>query len=426
MSARLDITLPKTWVWSSLKFSTSFLNRGAAPDYVEDGPVRVISQAANQALGLDWDRTRFHDYQGNPRRLKGYLIPGDVLVNSTGTGTLGRVGYFTAGPDNLPCVADGHITVVRADRRVADSKFIYYWLSSRLFYDFIHSALTVGATNQIELNRERLAGAPVAIPPLDEQRRIADFLDGETAQIDRLTSLRLLQLAQVDEREKAWRTELFRGSRSGIWTRVKYLLRTKARYGVLVPEFVDEGVPFIRVSNLIGLSSRDGLAVIPKELSRQYSRTVTMLDDVLLSVVGTLGRAAVVSEELVGANTARAVAVLRLYPRYASALFAAWVGTAEFERQALLATGADSAQPTLGMEDLSNFSVRWPEDETEQKYMAEAASERQLDAAELTAVLNRQLALLAERRQALIVAAVTGQIDVWTTRGAELSGGVVV
>ena len=423
MSTGLDIVLPKSWAWSPLKFSTTFLNRGTAPDYVDDGPVRAISQAANQAAGLNLERTRFHDYYGDPRRLKGYLIPGDVLINSTGNGTLGRVGYFITNPDDIPCVADGHVTVARADRRIAEPRYIYYWLSSTPFYNYIYSALIVGATNQIELNRERLAGAPIALPLLDEQRRIADFLDAEIAKIDQVTSLRSLQAGQLDEREASWRRRLFLESKSGAWVRVKHLLRARPRYGVLVPEFVDDGVPFIRVGDLSSLSSRDGLAMIPEHLSAQYPRTVTVLDDVLVAVVGaTIGKVAVVSEDVVGANTNRAIAVLRLHSKHTPSLFATWVGGAEFKQQALLATGANSAQPTLGMEDLGNFSVRWPTDDSEQKLMANTAKEHQLETAATYAALNRQLALLAERRQALITAVVTGQIDVTAARGLTSTG----
>ena len=81
------------------------------------------------------------------------------------------------------------------------------------------------------------------LPPLDEQRRIADFLDAETARIDQLASLRAEQSAWFDERDASWRSSLFRWSKSGALTRVKYLLRAKPRYGVLVPEFVDDGIP---------------------------------------------------------------------------------------------------------------------------------------------------------------------------------------
>jgi type I restriction enzyme S subunit len=69
------------------------------------------------------------------------------------------------------------------------------------------------------------------------------------------------------------------------------------------------------------------------------------------------------------------------------------------------------------MEDLGNFSIRWPEDQAEQTEMANAAIEHQLETAAVRVAINHQVALLSERRQALITAAVTGQIDVNTAGG---------
>ncbi|WP_370416666.1 restriction endonuclease subunit S [Streptomyces fradiae] len=413
------MSLPNGWSSSPLKHVTTVLNRGSAPDYVDDGSVRAVSQAANQPSGLDWSRTRFHAFSGDPRRLKGYLQSGDVIVNSTGTGTLGRVGQFMGSPDGIPCMADGHVTIARADHRTLHPRFSYYWLVSQPFQEYVYAALVVGATNQIELNRERLGEAPVPLPPLEEQRRIADFLDTETARIDKLVALRLRQRDVIRSRQRAHTERAMGECASGEWTRVKYLLRVRPRYGVLVPVFEDAGIPFIRVNDLLDLEGRaSGLAQIPVTLSNQYARTITRRGDVLLSVVGTLGRAAVVPEELVGANIARAVCSIRLRPDVDPSLFVAWIATSEFERQALLATGSDSAQPTLGMEDLSNFAIRWPTDAREQASVAGQVREGQQIHSDLVRRTDRQLALLAERRQALITAAVTGQLDVTTARPA--------
>ncbi len=166
-------------------------------------PSVLSAKRRTKPTGLDWQRTRFHDYHGDPRHLRGYLLPCDVLINSTGNGTLGRVGYFVNGPDAVPCVADGHVTVARADRHIIESRYLYYWLNSTPFQDYVYAALVVGATNQVELNRERLAGAPVPLPPLDEQRRIADFLDAESGRIDALRAARGHQVAVLDELELA-------------------------------------------------------------------------------------------------------------------------------------------------------------------------------------------------------------------------------
>lgn len=152
----------------------------------------------------------------------------------------------------------------------------------------------------------------------------------------------------------------------------------------------------------------------------QYKTTVLREGDILISVVGTLGRAAVAGPQVVGANVARAVAVLRVKGSVDPTLMRAWLTSSDFERQALMCTGSDSAQPTLGMEDLANFSIRWPQLKGERQSMSDRARKISDDSRRLQRQLHRQIGLLAERRQALITAAVTGQIDVTTARRADV------
>lgn len=337
--------------------------------------------------------------------------PGDIVLNRM------RAFQGAIGISPQRGIVSPDYLVLRTQPDV-DARYLHHLFRSTWFVGEMVSRLRGigntdnGAVRTPRINPEDFGDITVDIPELEGQRRIADFLDAETARIDRLASLRSRQLTQLDMRERAWRARLFEQSKSGVRMRVKHLLCVKPRYGVLVPEFVDEGVPFIRVNNISGLSSLDGLPRIPKALSQQYARTVTGLGDILLSVVGSMGKATIVTEPLIGANVARAVAVVRLNPIHIPSLFTAWIGTAEFEQQAQLATGADSAQPTLGMEDLANFSLRWPIDSSEEKEMSMAVAEHQRDMEATSITLNRQLALLAERRQALITAAVTGGITV--------------
>lgn len=414
MNTVLGATLPSGWRVAPLKHVFSLIDRGTAPSYSQEGSVRAISQAANQANGLDWTRTRFHDHKGDPRRLRGYLRPGDVLVNSTGTGTLGRVGYFTGPPDDKPCIADGHVTVLRTQAALVESRFAYYWLKSKLFNEYMQSTLTVGATNQIELSREGLRSAPIALPPAPLQRQIIKFLDSATLHISVLDDLRVRHLHLLQERLQKALDELFDDQQTTTETRVKYLLRMRPRYGVLVPEFVDEGVPFIRVNDLLDLEARAGsLRKIPAALSRQYARTVIEVGDLLVSVVGTLGRGTIAPPGLAGANVARAVASLRTLPQVDPRLLLAWFKTSSFERQAQIATSTDTAQPTLGMEDLSNFQLRWPSSGAAQQKMFGRIIELQEAFESLSVPIKAQRVRLAERRDSLITAAVTGQIDIF-------------
>jgi type I restriction enzyme S subunit len=181
---------------------------------------------------------------------------------------------------------------------------------------------------------------------------------------------------------------------------------------------VDDGVKFIRVNDLLDLDGRaENLLNIPVSLSEQYPTTIVGEGDLLVSVVGTLGRAALASKLVEGANVNRAIAVLRMSDRDTSELVLSWVQCSLFERQALDVTGNDSAQRTLGMEDLANFSIRLPTDQSERTSLVLALSSVNGNRRRLENLLRVQLAVLRERRQALITGAVTGQIDVTTARG---------
>ncbi|MGH3248972.1 MAG: restriction endonuclease subunit S [Trebonia sp.] len=408
MSTGLDIAIPHSWSWSPLKFATTYLNRGTAPDYIDDGPIRAISQAANQASGLDWQRTRFHDYNGDPRRLKGYLLPGDVLVNSTGNGTLGRVGYFMAGPDEIPCVADGHVTVVRADKYTADPRYMYYWLSSTPFQDYIYAALVVGATNQIELYRERLAGAPILVPPVDEQRRIADFLDAETTRIDALAANRNAQITILDELELAGiRKQLSTAEKTGpvyayFDVELGKMLNAERASG-------DNQHPYLRNANVHWYEIDIGdMATMTFEAGERLRYGVQAGDLLLCEGGAGVAEAAVwdgripscyYSKSLHRVRSRSHVPVewLMYWLRYSKAL-------GVFDAEGNLAT-----IPHLTGEQLAEQRIPIPEDG------ARRVAELKSEVAAIRETQRRMAAaneLLAERRQALITAAVTGGITV--------------
>ncbi|MFJ8758356.1 restriction endonuclease subunit S [Streptomyces cyaneofuscatus] len=274
------------------------------------------------------------------------------------------------------------------------------------------------------VNEGQIRDLRVPFPPASEQRRIANFLDAETTRIDRIMKLRAQQEETLRERFGVAVREQFDASDT-VRTRLKFLLTSRPRYGVLVPRFVDAGIKFIRVNDLVDLEGRaQDLIRIAADVSAQNPTTVVREGDVLVSVVGTLGRAAVASASVRGANVNRAIAVLRPHPEVDRHLLTTWINAQEFTEQALLATSGDSAQRTLGMEDLSNFTLRWPSTTTAQARLAEEVKKAQLGMLDLRKALLTQLAVIKERRQALITAAVTGQFDVSTASGRNVTDGV--
>ncbi|WP_165984014.1 restriction endonuclease subunit S [Streptomyces sp. YIM 98790] len=345
---------------------------------------------------------------------------GDVLVPKiTPTFEAGRA-VLVNGLHNGVGAGTTELHVLRAGPRI-DPRFLFYLVNTHSFLKFGEAEM-YGVAGQQRVPDGFLRNLPVRVPDLEEQCRIADFLDLELAHIGRLDEVRARQSAVVPERLRAALDGIFAPSSCVKETRLKYLFSVRPRYGVLVPHFTDEGVPFIRVNDLLDLPGRiKDVPKIPVELSRQYSRTVVRRGDVLMSVVGTLGRVAIAPEEVAGANIARAVASLRVHEGVSSRLLTAWIKSSAFEEQAVRATASDTAQPTLGMEDLGNFRVRWPLGPREQDHMVREALAVESEMKEMVRLIEEQRRLLTERRQALITAAVTGQMDVTTARGVEVS-----
>ncbi|MFG3348112.1 restriction endonuclease subunit S [Streptomyces sp. NPDC048018] len=436
MSEVLGIGLPSGWAAAPLKHVTSVLNRGSGPNYVDDGPVRAISQAANQAGGLDWSRTRFHDFAGDPLSLKGALHPGDVLINSTGTGTLGRVGYFTGAPDEIPCMADSHVTVARAEANQLDSRFVYYWLSSMPFYHYIYAALVVGATNQIELNRDRLGDAPVPLPPLEEQRRIADFLDAETSRIDRIVFAKEKASASIDERRVSLISQLCLRGLGG-----EYSLRdsgvgplgpvpehwTVTRNKNFLREIVDlsEGgeEELLTVSHLTGVTPRSEKNVFMFKAESMVGYKICRPGDLVINTLWAwMGALGVSSHEGI---VSPAYGVYRftsqdMVPEYFDLLYRTPEYVCEMTRYS---KGVWTSRLRLYPESFLALSAPVPPRDEQAEIVRTVEREVQ-PGARLQNAIRRSNALLTERRQALIAAAVTGQFDVSTASGRNVTEGI--
>lgn len=250
----------------------------------------------------------------------------------------------------------------------------------------------------------------VLLPDFDEQRAIADYLDREAARIDMLIEEQQRLIEMLRERRAAVLSAAFDAGPSTQSTKVGRLLAARPSYGVLVPRYVDEaeGVPFVRVGDILNLTpERPMLAIVPEQ-SDEYTRTKILGGEVLLGVVGKMGQAALAPQWLAGANVARAVAVLRCRHPAVAPLLCAWFGSNHFLYQAELATSGDSIQPTLGMKDLARFDINLPTDPN----AAPDLASRLVKIDTLIAETERFIEFSKERRVALITASVTGKIDV--------------
>ena len=145
--------MKKGWQTKTLGNVCSFLNRGVSPKYVEKGGIVVLNQRCVRDHRVNLELGRRHDVIAKNVSNERLLQAGDVLVNSTGTGTLGRVAQLQENPPE-PSTVDSHVTIVRPSPGYFFQEFFGYMLRD------IEPKLKEsgeGCGGQTELNRSLLA-----------------------------------------------------------------------------------------------------------------------------------------------------------------------------------------------------------------------------------------------------------------------------
>ncbi|WP_207386876.1 restriction endonuclease subunit S [Frankia sp. Cppng1_Ct_nod] len=410
----------------------------SAQDYVSTG-CRLIRTSDIDEIG----RLRSREgavYVDAPLDSRHEIRAGDLLLSRSGT--IGRSMLLCELEE--PSTYAGYLVRFRP-RPTTEPRFMAYVAVSRGFQGAIE-ADAVTSTIQ-NFNAERYANIAVMLPPLDEQRRIADFLDAETARIDRTTAIREDARRVLIERRAAgafgavtgsWVRERVPSTLAWVdslpvmWQGVK--LGHVARLGSghtpsrSKPEWwVGCTIPWITTGEVSQVRS-DRLEVLTE--TREMISETGLLNSsaevhpkgtvVLCRTAASAGYSAVMGRDMA---TSQDLATWTCGPKL-DPFFLLWcLRVMRADLLDRLAMG--STHKTIYMPDLQGLRIPLPGREEQEKIVAEIRSSNAAVDSAVDAI-DRQLALLAERRQALITAAVTGQLDVTTARGLSAAGGVAI
>ncbi|EIO3967629.1 restriction endonuclease subunit S [Vibrio vulnificus] len=174
--------IPEGWEVSDLASCTTELRRGISPKYIEEGGVLVINQKCIRNHTVDFSLARRND--SSKRKVDGREIAiGDVLVNSTGVGTLGRLAPIRF--LNETTVADSHVTVVRANTTKISKSFLAGLMLTNEAYI---EASGAGSTGQTELRKQVLEDIKF-VKPLSAVDRLFDEIisnfNAQTAELEK-------------------------------------------------------------------------------------------------------------------------------------------------------------------------------------------------------------------------------------------------
>ena len=174
----LPFEIPASWSWVRAQtICIKEIKRGKSPQYVENGIVYVFAQKCNvKAGGINLRLAKFLDNAAFSKYpVEEQMIDGDIIVNSTGEGTLGRIGIFHDSDriNDYPIVPDSHVAIIRTSQELAEN-YLYYVLK---YYQPFLESLGEGSTKQTELKPSVLAELFIPVPPFEEQTRIVESLE---------------------------------------------------------------------------------------------------------------------------------------------------------------------------------------------------------------------------------------------------------
>ena len=168
----IPFEIPDSWEWVCLEQICIYIQRGKSPKYSPIKKYPVIAQKCNQWTGFSIEKAQFIA----PETISSYseerfMQDRDLLWNSTGLGTLGRMAIYRTelNPYGI-AVADSHVTVIRPCSLVLP-EFLFYYFANPTVQTVIEEQ-SDGSTKQKELSRNTVRAYLIPLPPLAEQKRI--------------------------------------------------------------------------------------------------------------------------------------------------------------------------------------------------------------------------------------------------------------
>ena len=441
--------------WNVLKIKRlSQVKRGASPRPIDDPKyfdddgeyswVRIADVSASD--GMLTSTTQRMSPLGSSLSVK--IQPGDLFVSIAGTVGKPCISGIRA------CIHDGFVYFPSL---AIPPRYLF-----RLFEEGTCYAGLGKLGTQLNLNTDTIGSISIALPPPDELEGVLAFLNRETAKIDALIAEQEKLIALLAEKRQATISHAVTkgltnlpGANSNAAagggpkgegmdspsstdvpmkdSGVPWLGEVPAHWEVLplkrflsfltsgsrgwAEHYSDDGAIFLRIGNLtrdsIELDLSDIQRVSPPE-GAEGSRTRVEPGDVLFSITAFLGSVATVPEGFAEAYVSQHVALARLMPDGLQPRWVAYTTLSDLGITYLASQGYGGTKIQLSLDDIRNLPVTVPPPHEQQATLQFLDTEL-TKLRDLRCEAEHAVALLRERRSALIAAAVTGQIDV---RGA--------
>jgi type I restriction enzyme, S subunit len=416
---------PKHWKVCELRRKWQVIDcKHKTPEYIDDGyplvsttevkpgkiDLSVITRYIAEKDFLDMTENRL------PKR-------GDIIYSRNAS--LGSAAYVDT--DEVFAMGQDVVLIISKNQ---DQLFLSYYLNAKPGMTQVDLAC-VGSTFR-RINVGQIKQIIVSVPPLEEQKAIAQFLDRKTAAIDALIAKKQRLIELLEEKRSALINQaVTKGLNpdapmkdSGIpwigkipqhWTvsKPKYLSRKIVDGTHVTPEYVDEGIPFLTVKNLtagVNISFDETKFITLKAHQELCKRAKPEIGDLLVTKDGTLGVVRVIEEDRDFSIFVSLALIKPLHSKVDSYYFR-YVLESKTVSDQFQARKIGSALKHIHLVELANIDAPLPPLE-EQKEIAAKVREQLNHFHATEERISYQITKLREYRQSVITAAVTGKLDV--------------
>lgn len=319
------------------------------------------------------------------------------------------------------CIHDGFIAFKEIKTNLF---FLYYVLLNKSIYS------AMGKTNtQKNIYLDEVKIVKIGFPPLDEQEKIAQFLDYKAKQIDELIKKKETLIEKLDEKRTALISHaVTKGLDSSVpmkdsgiewlgdipehWKSIRIKFIGDIKYGLgEPPEQLDDGLPIIRATDIYRgiIDGSKVQRVNPDKVPWSRNPELKVGDILVVRSGAYTGDSAIVPDEWAGAIAGYDM-VLTPTKAYSKYIALNLLSKHILEGQIYLAKSR-AAQPHLNAEELGNTIICLPPIK-EQKLISQYLDQKTTQIDQQKAKIKQAIELLKEYRTSLITNAVTGKIDV--------------
>ena len=357
--------------WSLRKLSdtqTDFKDGNYGEAYPKETDLTSSTQGVPFLRGSDLDNgkltltnARYITQSKHNELISGHLIEDDIVIAVRGS--LGSLGYV--GPDNEGWNINSQLAIIRTRKIELIGNYLIQFLLSNRGNKEISSHITGTALKQLPI--KQLKNIKVPIPKIEEQsaigslfRTLDDLMSSYKDNLANYQSLKASMLSKMFPKAGQTVPEIRLDGFEGDWELIKLGevcdLITK---GTTAKSQSEQGkVNFIKVENLKDNEIYSGVKISEEEHLGTLKRSILYEGDILFSIAGTLGRTAIVRNNILPANTNQALAIIRGYKL--DAYFLLVVLSGEVVKDYIRKNPTVGAQPNLSLEQVSSLKIQVP------------------------------------------------------------------